>query len=83
VINLDPKILEALIPWKKEVDELALKQIGSTRVFLDPNCASQECSLGNLITDAMVDAVCKILQHRLLESRIEHIRSAIFYNFYN
>jgi len=60
MINLDQEVLEALKPWKKEVDELALKQIGSTRVLLDSHCRYQECNMGNLITDAMVDAVRKI-----------------------
>lgn len=57
----DPAILEALKPWKKEVDEQASKKIGKTRVLLDSNCRYRECNLGNLITDAMVDAVRKIL----------------------
>ncbi|XP_012530610.1 apyrase isoform X2 [Monomorium pharaonis] len=56
-IEEDPKVLEALKPWKKEVDEIAFKQIGSTRVLLDSNCRYKECNLGNFITDAMVDAV--------------------------
>ncbi|XP_011696070.1 PREDICTED: apyrase isoform X1 [Wasmannia auropunctata] len=55
-IEEDPKILEALKPWKKVVDETALKKIGSTRVLLEHNCRNKECNMGNLITDAMVDA---------------------------
>jgi len=53
--------LEALKPWKKEVDATALKKIGSTRVLLQHNCRYKECNMGNLITDAMVDAVRKTL----------------------
>lgn len=56
---LDPEILETLKPWKKEVDATASKKIGSTRVLLEHNCRYKECSMGNLITDAMVNAVRK------------------------
>ncbi|KAG5347126.1 APY Apyrase, partial [Acromyrmex charruanus] len=52
-----PKILEALKPWKKVVDETALKKVGTTRILLLHNCYNQECNMGNLITDAMVNAV--------------------------
>ncbi|XP_011876676.1 PREDICTED: apyrase-like [Vollenhovia emeryi] len=56
-IEEDPEILEAMEPWKKEVDATALKKVGSTRVLLERNCRYKECNMGNLITDAMVDAV--------------------------
>ncbi|XP_077260308.1 apyrase isoform X2 [Temnothorax americanus] len=56
-VEEDPEILEALKPWKEEVDGTALKKIGKTRVLLDRNCRYKECNMGNLITDAMVDAV--------------------------
>ncbi|KYQ55710.1 5'-nucleotidase, partial [Trachymyrmex zeteki] len=56
-IKEDPEILEALKPWKKVVDETALKKIGTTRVLLLQNCRNRECNMGNLITDAMVNAV--------------------------
>jgi len=39
------------------VDALASKVIGQTRVLLDNKCRYKECNLGNLVTDAMVDAV--------------------------
>ncbi|XP_011253188.1 apyrase isoform X2 [Camponotus floridanus] len=52
----DPEILEALKPWKKEVDAVALEKIGSTRVFLSHQCYSEECNMGNFVTDAMVNA---------------------------
>ncbi|EGI62821.1 5'-nucleotidase [Acromyrmex echinatior] len=53
-IEEDPKILKALKPWKKVVDEMALKKVGTTRILLLHNCYNQECNMGNLITDAMV-----------------------------
>lgn len=56
-IEEDPEILEALKPWKEEVDATALKKIGSTRVLLERSCRYKECNMGNLVTDAMVNAV--------------------------
>lgn len=55
-VFLDPEILEALKPWKIEVDAEASRKIGKTKVLLDSNC-SNECNMGNLISDAMVNAV--------------------------
>jgi len=49
--------VEALKPWKEEVDALASRVIGETRVPLENKCRYKECNLGNLVTDAMVDAV--------------------------
>ncbi|KMQ96283.1 5 -nucleotidase [Lasius niger] len=54
-IEEDPEILEALKPWKIEVDAEASRKIGKTKVLLDSNC-SKECNMGNLISDAMVNA---------------------------
>ncbi|KAG5325749.1 APY Apyrase, partial [Pseudoatta argentina] len=48
---------QALKPWKKVVDETALKKVGTTRILRLHNCYNQECNMGNLITDAMVNAV--------------------------
>ncbi|XP_071870850.1 apyrase [Bombus fervidus] len=55
-IEEDPEMLKALAPWKVRVDEKAGTKIARTRVFLDNKCRRNECNLGNLITDAMVDA---------------------------
>ncbi|XP_070168427.1 apyrase [Polyergus mexicanus] len=55
-IEENSEILEALKPWKKEVDAEASKKIGSTKVLLSHSCYAKECNMGNLITDAMVDA---------------------------
>lgn len=59
-LHLDPDIVEALKPWKEEVDKMSLRKIGNTRVLLDKNCYYEECNIGNLLTDAMVDAVCNL-----------------------
>lgn len=45
-------------PWKKEIDAVATRKIGSSRVLLKRDCRYEECNMGNFITDAMVDAVC-------------------------
>ncbi|XP_032670462.1 apyrase isoform X2 [Odontomachus brunneus] len=55
-IEEDAEILRALAPWKKEVDAVAHRKIGSSKVLLDSRCRNRECNLGNFITDAMVDA---------------------------
>ncbi|XP_066597557.1 apyrase-like isoform X2 [Prorops nasuta] len=55
-IEQDPEIVKELIPWKQEVDQMAKKVLGQTRVHLDNSCRVAECNLGNLITDAMVDS---------------------------
>lgn len=54
-IEQDPKMVEALKPWKATVDEAAKMKIAKSKVYLDNRCRKQECNLGNLITDAMVD----------------------------
>ncbi|KAL6438701.1 hypothetical protein ACFW04_004599 [Cataglyphis niger] len=55
-IEENSEILEALKPWKKEIDAEASRKIGSTKVLLSHSCYTKECNMGNLITDAMVDA---------------------------
>ncbi|XP_003400602.1 apyrase [Bombus affinis] len=55
-VEEDPEMLKALAPWKVRVDEKSGTKIARTRVFLDNKCRRNECNLGNLITDAMVDA---------------------------
>ncbi|KAK1129395.1 hypothetical protein K0M31_019127 [Melipona bicolor] len=55
-IEQDPEMLKALAPWKVSVDEKAKTKIARSRVFLNNKCRRNECNLGNLITDAMVDA---------------------------
>ncbi|XP_017759918.1 PREDICTED: apyrase [Eufriesea mexicana] len=55
-VEEDPEMLKALEPWKASVDEFAGTKIARSRVYLDDRCHQKECNLGNLITDAMVDA---------------------------
>ena len=49
-----------MAPWKAEVQERGKVVLGSTRVELDRqhySCYDYECTLGNFVTDAMVDHV--------------------------
>ena len=50
---LDQSVLEALKPWKKEIETLRATVIGRTEVFLE-HSEIRESNIGNLITDAMV-----------------------------
>lgn len=50
-------MLAALAPWKIPVDEIGNKIVGHTKVDLIDTCKRQECNIGNMITDAMVEAV--------------------------
>ncbi|XP_023287861.1 apyrase [Orussus abietinus] len=55
-IEEDPEVLQALEPWRIDVDALANRKIGAIKVPLSNNCRQAECNAGNFITDAMVDA---------------------------
>ncbi|XP_046753218.1 protein 5NUC-like [Diprion similis] len=63
-ILLDSRIEQAsdvvaeLENWREPVDNLGITYIGSSRVLLNGDrkaCRRQECNMGNLMTDAMVD----------------------------
>ncbi|XP_062541986.1 apyrase [Armigeres subalbatus] len=56
-VEQDPAVVEAMIPWKVAVDELGVRQVGSTVVdLLKSTCNYAECNLGSLIADSMVSA---------------------------
>ncbi|XP_046630532.1 protein 5NUC-like isoform X1 [Neodiprion virginianus] len=51
-------VLEELENWRQLVDNLGINYVGSSRVLLNGDrktCRRQECNIGNLITDALVD----------------------------
>ncbi|CAH1112590.1 unnamed protein product [Psylliodes chrysocephalus] len=51
----DESINAALQPWKEIIDREGARVLGSTLVKLDrTNCFTQECTLGNFVTDAFV-----------------------------
>uniref|UniRef100_A0A1A8P209 5'-nucleotidase n=3 Tax=Nothobranchius TaxID=28779 RepID=A0A1A8P209_9TELE len=54
----DPKVLADVDSWKKSLSNYSSQVVGHTLVFLNGSnfaCRSQECNLGNLICDAMLD----------------------------
>lgn len=55
-IEEDPEIVREMIPWKEQVDRVALRDIGLVKTTLDRSeCAFRECNFGNFVTDAFVD----------------------------
>ncbi|XP_074040522.1 apyrase [Leptinotarsa decemlineata] len=56
----DEEINKELLPWKKMVDELGDRVVGSSLVDLsNVDCDRKECTLGNFITDATVYSFTK------------------------
>ncbi|XP_033503895.1 snake venom 5'-nucleotidase [Epinephelus lanceolatus] len=54
----DPEILADVEEWKKNLSSYSAQVVGRTLVFLNgttEECRFQECNLGNLICDAMID----------------------------
>lgn len=52
----DPDVLMAMKPWKVMIDQNGLKTLAKTEIpLLKVPCHSEECHLGNLLTDAFVD----------------------------
>ncbi|XP_055644093.1 apyrase-like [Toxorhynchites rutilus septentrionalis] len=55
-IPLDPQIVQELKPWKEMVDQLAYRNVGSSRVVLSKReCRTGECNLGSFVADSFVD----------------------------
>lgn len=53
----DPEIMEAIEPWKGNIDEKGRQIVGKTNVpLLKYPCSNQECNLGNFVADALVDS---------------------------
>ncbi|XP_034952446.1 protein 5NUC-like [Chelonus insularis] len=55
-------ILDELDKWRPAIDNLTHTEVGYTKVLLQGNskeCRRQECNLGNLIADTMVEYVAK------------------------
>ncbi|KAL4233121.1 5'-nucleotidase [Mactra antiquata] len=51
-------ILQELAKWSTEVDALNNEELGTSKVFLEGHrdvCRLEECNLGNVVTDAIVD----------------------------
>ena len=52
----DQRVLNELVPWKREIDVFAKQTVASTNVVLRSK-RGEENNLGNLVTDSMVDHV--------------------------
>lgn len=51
------EVLEAMKPWKEEVDKVGNKVFGQSLIKLDnSNCQTRECIIGNIITDSYVNS---------------------------
>ncbi|KMZ09188.1 apyrase isoform X1 [Drosophila simulans] len=56
----DDIVLEAMVPWQLEMEPIAERTVGQSRVNLQKSqCSSGECNLGNFFTDAMLHAFVK------------------------
>lgn len=54
----DQAIVEELKPWRRAVNKKGKIVIGTSQIVIDhSNCKKMECNAGNLVTDAMVEAV--------------------------
>ncbi|RVE45432.1 hypothetical protein evm_009867 [Chilo suppressalis] len=51
----DPEMLEKVNLYRKEIDEINNELVGESAVVLEGSCRLQECNLGNLITDSILD----------------------------
>ncbi|XP_072218766.1 snake venom 5'-nucleotidase-like [Leuresthes tenuis] len=57
-VTQDPAVLADVDEWKKSLSNYSAQVVGKTLVFLNgttEGCRFQECNLGNLICDAMVN----------------------------
>lgn len=52
----DPEVLRLLEDFRPSITAFQQNVVGESRVFLNGTCKFGECNLGNLVTDAMVDA---------------------------
>uniref|UniRef100_A0A182K4G0 Apyrase n=1 Tax=Anopheles christyi TaxID=43041 RepID=A0A182K4G0_9DIPT len=52
----DAQIERELVPWRTQVDALAVRPVGTSKVFLSkPACRTGECNFGSFVADAFVD----------------------------
>ncbi|XP_017045843.1 apyrase isoform X3 [Drosophila ficusphila] len=59
-VEEDEDVLRAMAPWQDEMEPIANRIVGSSRVYLQQSeCSRGECNLGNFFTDAMLHAFVK------------------------
>ena len=51
---IDPGTLGEIKEWGEEVGNVSREYIGRTNVLLKSDCRTNECNLGNMLTDAYV-----------------------------
>ncbi|XP_055626265.1 apyrase [Toxorhynchites rutilus septentrionalis] len=60
----DAEIVQALIPWKRAVDEQGNRRVGTAAVdLLKTTCGNGECNLGSFVADSMVAAFVPQAEH--------------------
>lgn len=63
-VDLDPEVEKAHLKYSKQVKEKAGMKVGKSLTFLeadDKTCRLRECNFGNLVTDALIDLVSRIV----------------------
>uniref|UniRef100_A0A3Q4BQF1 5'-nucleotidase n=1 Tax=Mola mola TaxID=94237 RepID=A0A3Q4BQF1_MOLML len=73
----DPRVLADVEEWKKNLADYSAQVVGKTLVFLNgasEECRFQECNLGDLICDAMVNNYIRFSD----EDQWNHVSASIF-----
>lgn len=74
----DPDVIHAMMPWKQLIDEEGQQTLCKTEIpLLKIPCHSQECHLGNLITDAFVQYYLENRTSSESKSEINQLKSII------
>ncbi|KAM6915487.1 snake venom 5'-nucleotidase-like [Xenentodon cancila] len=76
-IEQDPEVLAEVEEWKKNLANYSSQEVGKTLVFLNGTtqaCRFQECNLGNLICDAMLDSNIRFSD----EQQWNHVSASIY-----
>ncbi|XP_052863804.1 apyrase-like [Anopheles cruzii] len=62
----DEAIEQEIQTWRTQVEALAVRPVGSTRVFLTkPDCRTGECNFGSFVADAFVDYYAERAENEL------------------
>lgn len=77
-------VLKLIADKKGPIDNLEHEVIGKTRVLLDgdsKNCRRQECNMGNLICDAIIDYVNFLINYQWMFLSLFHSNNKSFLCF--
>ncbi|XP_045504019.1 apyrase-like [Colias croceus] len=61
-IEQAPDVIEKINQYLPEIDALAKRKVGESRVHLSSSCSCGECNLGSLICDAFMHAALKLAE---------------------